>query len=329
MKGYLGIILFFLIACSDVRKESVLLKGNILLEGRADKRYDEVGLTDSYLILLDRKSDTIIQVFKKDDLSHLHAFALKGYGSTYFSSPEFVRSNTKDAAGKDEFWIVDNRLTFNRVQITTDSLCSDHKYISIYDLMPSTYYNITSKEIYAVPIVEKDVFGSFCYANEKDGVYWVDPPKEEKAYRLCKSIAYLPNLCVNERQNSVVAALRFFNRIDFYDLKGTYQRSVTYGRKPIAPLLAADGRKVDVLGSVKCFIDLFGTNRYVYCLYDGSVDFSNAFTLLVFTWDGRLKNSFRLDRSVRRIAVDEDDRFIVGLSPDENGIYDVIKYELE
>ena len=124
MKGYLGIILFFLIACSDVRKESVLLKGNILLEGRADKRYDEVGLTDSYLILLDRKSDTIIQVFKKDDLSHLHAFALKGYGSTYFSSPEFVRSNTKDAAGKDEFWIVDNRLTFNRVQITTDSLCS-------------------------------------------------------------------------------------------------------------------------------------------------------------------------------------------------------------
>ena len=103
MKGYLGIILFFLIACSDVRKESVLLKGNTLLEGRADKWYDEVGLTDSYLILLDRKSDTIIQVFKKEDLSHLHAFALKGYGAVYFSNPEFMKMCIRDSLSTTPF----------------------------------------------------------------------------------------------------------------------------------------------------------------------------------------------------------------------------------
>ena len=59
----------------------------------------------------------------------------------------------------------------------------------------------------------------------------------------------------------------------FYDLKGTYQRSFTYGKEPIVPLLKKNDTQVDVLGTTKCFIDICGTDQYVYCLYDGSVDF--------------------------------------------------------
>ena len=148
-----------------------------------------------------------------------------------------MKSKTKEPAGKDEFWIVDNQLTFNKMQVLADSLRFDRKYILIPELVPSTHYNVTTKEVYAVPIVEKNVYGPFCYANREEGIYWVEPPKVARTYRSCKHVAYLPNLCVNERQNSVVAALRFFNQIDFYDLKGTYQRSFTYGKEPIVPLL--------------------------------------------------------------------------------------------
>lgn len=325
--GIIILAILSLTACSHGEEKSVLT-GSLLLKGKVGTHYDEVELTDSYLVLLDRKHDTIIQVYKKNDLSRLHAFALKGYGAHYFSNPEFMKSNTRETAGKDGFWIVDNQLTFNKVQVSADSLRFDRKYISIPGLMPSTHYNITAKETYAVPIVEKDVYGPFCYANPDDGIYWVDPPKEEKAYRLCKPVAYLPSLCVNERQNRVVAALRFFNRVDFYDLAGAPQKSVAYGGKPVAPSLTADGKGVDVLGSTKCFIDIFGTDRYVYCLYDGTVDFSAASTLLVFTWNGKLEKTLRLDRSVRRMAVDASDRFLVALSQGENGVCDVIKYPL-
>lgn len=126
-----------------------------------------------------------------------------------------MKSNTKEPAGKDEFWIVDNQLTFNKMQVLADSLRFDRKYILIPELVPSTHYNVTTKEVYAVPIVEKNVYGPFCYANREEGIYWVEPPKVARTYRSCKHVAYLPNLCVNERQNSVVAALRFFNQIDF------------------------------------------------------------------------------------------------------------------
>ena len=107
---------------------------------------------------------------------------------------------------------------------------------------------------------------------------------------------------MNERQNSVVAALRFFNQIDFYDLKGTYQRSFTYGKEPIVPLLKKNDTQVDVLGTTKCFIDIFGTDRYVYCL--------------------------NFDRSIKRIAVDPSDGFLVALALDESGALDVVKYLL-
>ena len=104
MRVLYGIIVFFalfLLACSDAEREEKRLEGNLLMKGDSGVCYDGIGLTESYLVLLARGCDTIIQVFDKDDLSHLHAFALKGYGATYFSNPEFMKSNTKEPAGKD------------------------------------------------------------------------------------------------------------------------------------------------------------------------------------------------------------------------------------
>ncbi len=41
------------------------------------------------------------------------------------------------------------------MQVLADSLRFDRKYILIPELVPSTHYNVTTKEVYAVPIVEK------------------------------------------------------------------------------------------------------------------------------------------------------------------------------
>ena len=82
--GLLYSSLCFFCACSDAEREEKRLEGNLLMKGDSGVCYDGIGLTESYLVLLARGCDTIIQVFDKDDLSHLHAFALKGYGATYF-----------------------------------------------------------------------------------------------------------------------------------------------------------------------------------------------------------------------------------------------------
>ena len=80
-----------------------------------------------------------------------------------------MKSNTKEPAGKDEFWIVDNQLTFNKMQVLADSLRFDRKYILIPELVPSTHYNVTTKEVYAVPIVEKKCLWSFLLCESERG----------------------------------------------------------------------------------------------------------------------------------------------------------------
>lgn len=56
--------------------------------------------------------------------------------------------------------------------------------------------------------------------------------------------------------------------------------------------------------------------------------FSNLSTLLVLSWDGQLKKRLNFDRSIKRIAVDPSDRFLVALALDESGALDVVKYSI-
>ena len=67
---------FFSLVPMQKEKEK-RLEGNLLMKGDSGVCYDGIGLTESYLVLLARGCDTIIQVFDKDDLSHLHAFCVE------------------------------------------------------------------------------------------------------------------------------------------------------------------------------------------------------------------------------------------------------------
>ena len=72
-----------------------------------------------------------------------------------------------------------------------------------------------------------------------------------------------------------------------------------------------------------------GTPRYVYCLYSGSKNFSGKSKIVIFQWDGKHVRTWESDRSIRSIAVDEDDKYILAIVSKENGGQDVIRYELK
>lgn len=311
-------------SCSSSNDEE--LEGVIWKEGGENSLYVDLWLTDSYNMLIDQKSDTVIQVYERNRPYKLCAFALRGYDASSFAVPEFVKSNSLRTKNKDEVWIVDRQITLNRVTVT-DSLSFVRERL-FTDMYPSSFFNFTSKEIYAVPIWQKEVFAPFYFANIDDGFFWVDPPQIDDSYKKCKNIAYLPGLCVSERHNSLVAAQRFFNQIYFYELNGSYKKTLTYGKERIVPLLKEDGMGVDIQETTKCFVDIFGTDRYVYCLYDGSKDFSAHSVLLILTWDGKLERMLHLDRNLKKIAVDSSDKFLYALTLNEKGTRDVVMYKI-
>lgn len=79
MRVLYGIIVFFalfLLACSDAEREEKRLEGNLLMKGDSGVCYDGIGLTESYLVLLARGCDTIIQVFDKDDGNYILLYTI-------------------------------------------------------------------------------------------------------------------------------------------------------------------------------------------------------------------------------------------------------------
>ena len=121
--------------------------------------------------------------------------------------------------------------------------------------------------------------------------------------------------------------MRFVNLILFYDLEGSLTQVTSFGKSKILPLQKGENQ-VDVINSTKCFIDIYGTPKYVYCLYNGASDFSKASTIVVFKWDGTHISTLKSDRFLRNIAVDKDDNYVVALASRSDGGTDVVKYKL-
>ena len=48
-----------------------------------------------------------------------------------------------------------------------------------------------------------------------------------------------------------------------------------------------DRDEIDVRNTPKCFTYICGTPQYVYCLYDGSSDFTAPSKIVIFQWNGK------------------------------------------
>lgn len=90
----------------------------------------------------------------------------------------------------------------------------------------------------------------------------------------------------------------------------------------------SQGDGIDIRNTTKCFIDMCCNSKNVYCLYNGTADFSVPSTILVFKWDGTYKITFQCGRSLRNIAVDKENNYLIALASREDGGTDIVKYKL-
>jgi hypothetical protein len=115
--------------------------------------------------------------------------------------------------------------------------------------------------------------------------------------------------------------------LSFYDLKGVLLSTVQCGSDTIVPIAhAQEENKIDVLKSTKCFIYLYGTEEYLYCLYAGTADYSEPSKIMLFRWNGSHVKTWQMDRHIRSIAVEQSDDYIMAIALNKEGGQDVIRY---
>ena len=146
--------------------------------------------------------------------------------------------------------------------------------------------------------------------------------------------AYSNYMCVNEEKQIVAIALRYFNKVLFFDFDGNLIKEVQCGKTERAPEWnKANNMLTDEsygLAAI-CFIDVQMTDRFIYCLClepgkeHETLDPSRIY---VFDYEQNLAAAFQFDRTVSRIAVNNNDKFLLGVSDDGTGLTDVIKYGL-
>jgi hypothetical protein len=272
-------------------------------------------LTDSFLLFLDYESDTVIQAYRKNDLSTLHQFGLR----KDYTNPKFTKSDTCKQ-DNNSVMIIDNGLYVKKLFVRPDrqgeALAFETAPLSRrHEILNSSSYNLTSTDIIAVPVSNNA--NKLFYFFSSGNYDWVEPkPVLQEDISTIPNI-YLNSLCVNEQRRTIVSAYRFLNLIQFYDLEGNLKTSVTIGDPVALPEIDYNRKEVDILHTVKYNIDIYATSNYIYCLYNGDSAYSVPSTILVFTWNGKHVKTLRFNRSLQKIAVDKSDTCLFAIATRE------------
>ena len=326
-----GVLLIVLGGCSPKKAEKIVVSTEaiplqsetILFSKDSSSYFYDLKITEDYLLFLDNSSDTILQAYGNDNRMKL--FSLKGRGDSALFKPQFTKSDLQKT--KNGAQIIDNDLYSKILVLKEGKVLISSSFLS-QNMINSFDYNITSREIYAVPTNGRSDYQFFSY-NTTDDYYWVDGDSIIKQKIGNIPAAYLSHLCVKEQADVVVSAMRFTNSVQFYDLKGKLKQVIKFGENTILPIKTGDGKSLDILNTPKCFIGICGTSKYVYCLYNGTSDFSSPSNILVFNWSGDHISTLQCNRGLRNIAVDEDNSSLIALSSRTDGGTDVLKYKLE
>lgn len=301
-----------------------MIVSETLVYGDADHFFHNIEIWDDFFLVSDYTNDTVLFVYENDG-NHFTSYLRKEKGGD-FINPEFVKSNDPLNIHATNCMLIDNRhfvkeLSFDRQK--------EKLIINTHSLPPtltlSSCYNFTSTDIYAVPIQNNANAIFYLFSNYK--YYWVRPPLINGQKKRVDDL-YLNSLCVNENQNSVVCGMRFLNQVLFYDLDGKLQNSFMIGDKLHLPAIRK-GPAVDIPKSTNYFIDIYGTSKYVYCLYDGTADFNGVSDIYVFSWDGQLVKTLKTGQNVKRIAIDKENSYILAIVENTDGWRDVVRFSIK
>lgn len=311
------------------------IRGEVILPDNGSCNYYDIAVTEDYYAFLDYYSDTILQVLDKKDFS-LREIGLREKDTFTIAYPSFAKYDYANKGRKNAITLWENE-KFQMKRIDLDNLSiapfvtSDSLPLPIeMNVAGSTNACILSNRAFTVPfhINKPSVFIS---GNKTNGIFHVPPFPDLKNYLPEKVLrqAYASDLVVNEKKDRVVAALRFVSSVNFYNLNGDLQSAACYGEHYTIPVADITGKYMEVDHSIKSFIDICASDKYVFCLYDGSANFSRPSVLVVFNWDGEHLGNYQTERSLRKIAVDPAGKYLIGLAANEQGRRDVIRYQIK
>lgn len=330
--------LFMTFSCQDkmnIKDYSIPIKTDKQLNGKIQFSKDEscyfydLKIMNNFYLFLDERSDTVLRVYKQGNISYPYGSLCRSSEKDKLWMPLFTKETHNYLNNTEITFLVDNNQYYKSITLNNKNSNIKINISKLFDLknMFCRDFNITSKDIYAIPVSRYNK-NSYFFFNPDSGYYWVDPSSSIEEIMPKDNLSYTNTICLNESQNTIVSAYRFTNYVSFYGLDGTLKTTVKFGETPVIPIINPDRDEIDVRNTPKCFTYICGSPQYVYCLYDGSSDFTVPSKIAVFQWNGKHIVTWQANRNLQAIAVDKNDKYILAIASNKDG-QDIIKYDLE
>lgn len=302
---------------STVEFDNILMKPN------------QLQIYDTLLITCNQSTDKFFHIFNLKSKKKIGECISMGQGPTEMIMPWFVQS--KDAVvifdmgtsqiskfTVDEFLTNQNPMPFEQIKLDTQifseiSLLGDEVIGSLYQPeYPLFLFNKEGKKIKG--------FGAY--------------PISEMTYTNVEIIDAYRSIITTNQEDKVAVCHFWTDLIDIYDKNGNLKKRI-HGPESFFPHFKEykDGNVITTQPVKGKYKDAFYSPTSVgddfFVLYNGKSLEEEGYNLLakqifVFSWDGVPKKRYLLDQGVSRIAVDEINKKIYGISDDPE--YHIVEF---
>lgn len=279
-------------------------------------------IRDTFLCLQNECFEKRFQIFSNNTKNMLYEFGTTGRGPNEYQFPLIINSDTNSSSLLIHD-LVQNRLT--RIYLKNDS--------SIYttlapELANSQNLNILDSTFVLSPIGEDSAL-FYLYDKHVEIIKKIDyEPQFYVSRRGNKSDAYSHILSVNPQHNSIIAAFRYINLINFYHLDVSLQKSLSLDLVNDEVDYSEFQLSEDMLVTS---YKMYCTPNFCYILWSGlSVNdgYNRPPYILVFTWNGSLERVYQLDTFTNFIFVDEANKqFLGGVDSQKEELVEIKRFK--
>lgn len=308
-----------------IQKEKIApLSAQTILTYKADSSYFyDIQLINGHIFLLDDQNDTVLRMYNASFDSGLQGYIIRSREREGLWAPAFTKEVQLPNQEKPII-LVDQSYRFKEIFHTKNGIAC--KQIQMNKEISSSYnFNLTDTFLYASSRFTGNK--AFFYYQLDSGFYNVYQDTRLDTILPHADYAGTNNLCVNEAGNRVAVSYRYTNYLSFYELDGDLLKTIRIGNQNIKATVKQN--EINTPVSTKCFIDMYGTAKYLYCAYSGSLDFSTNTKIHVFNWEGKYIKTLQLDSPIRKFCVDPNDQRLIAIIRDPNKGQRIIQYNLD
>lgn len=292
---------------------------------------NEIVLVDSLLIIRDYlQQDFSFHVFNKITGKHLKSFGKTGRGPGEVIYPGNIYYDRKDQTLTTMVSNLNKIIKYNLVNILSDKQ-PFFSEIKLNKLPLSASEIILGKDLLILEGFEKRfsiVDTNFQVLGQYYNYPELVPVKDENLV----IFHYAPRYALHPSGKKMVSMTYIGGIMEIFDIQNNkITPNITkYFHEPIYRVLP-DGKPkwiATVEKTIPGCTDIYGTEEYIYCIYEGEISKDPQKTLkkiFVFDWDGNLQFEYKIREGIPvNIAVDE--KYIYSVITTGEGEYYLYKY---